>query len=112
MLRGNQAAQRPHGTTSQRRRPRLAVPAAGGRPAQQQQAPHRCVCARASPRPPVPLTTQALLKTQLLQLVTRLNSSGEADDPALQAQMLQVIESLAALTPTPRPAESPLINVA
>ncbi|GBF98437.1 hypothetical protein Rsub_11082 [Raphidocelis subcapitata] len=70
----------------------------------------RCVEARAGPRPPVPLTTQDVLKAQLLQLVTRLNSAAEADDPALQSELLRVIESLSALSPTPRPAESALIN--
>jgi len=59
---------------------------------------------------PVP-TLLALLPTPLKQR-NSLNSSSEADNPTLQAQLLRLIESLAALTPTPRPAESPLINVA
>lgn len=68
------------------------------------------MCALQGSRPHIPATTQDVLKTHLLQLVTRLNSSQEADDPSLQRQLLRLIEQLSALSPTPRPAESPLIN--
>lgn len=92
-----------------RRRPRLpaaAPPARGGA------AERRCRFGAGvqAARRGVPLTTQDQLKTQLLQLVTRLNGSSEADDPALQRELLRLIDQLSALTPTPRPAESPLIN--
>ncbi|KAI8476056.1 MAG: hypothetical protein J3K34DRAFT_5591 [Monoraphidium minutum] len=69
-----------------------------------------CGALQASPRPPVPATTQDVIKAQIVQLITRLNGSQEGDDPALQRQLLQLIDQLAALSPTPRPAESPLIN--
>jgi hypothetical protein len=40
----------------------------------------------------------------------RLNSAQEADDPTLQASLLQLVQQLAAVNPTARPAESDLIN--
>jgi hypothetical protein len=50
---------------------------------------------------------------QLKQLpckICRLNSVEEADDPKLQRQLLQLVGELSAVNPTPRPAESDLIN--
>ena len=92
------------------RRPRCAVPPLLFLPQQHHQhsQQQRCVCARAAGK--VPLTTQDVLKGKLSQLVTRLNSAAEADDPQLQRELLSVIASLSALTPAPRPAESPLID--
>lgn len=40
----------------------------------------------------------------------RLNSAEEADNPQLQASLLQLVTQLSAVNPTPRPAESDLIN--
>lgn len=40
----------------------------------------------------------------------RLNSVQEADDPALQQSLLQLVQQLAAVNPTQRPAESDRIN--
>eukprot|EP00878_Enallax_costatus_P028352 GHUV01030620.1.p1 GENE.GHUV01030620.1~~GHUV01030620.1.p1 ORF type:complete len:229 (+),score=57.71 GHUV01030620.1:202-888(+) len=54
--------------------------------------------------------TTADLKAQLVKTVTRLNSAEEADDPKLQTSLLQLVQQLAATNPTPRPAESELIN--
>eukprot|EP00879_Flechtneria_rotunda_P008718 GHRR01009132.1.p1 GENE.GHRR01009132.1~~GHRR01009132.1.p1 ORF type:complete len:272 (+),score=87.99 GHRR01009132.1:82-897(+) len=55
-------------------------------------------------------TSRADLKAELVQTVTRLNSAAEADDPTLQACLLQLVQQLAAVNPTLRPAESALIN--
>jgi hypothetical protein len=43
-------------------------------------------------------------------LSCRLNSAEEADNPQLQASLLQLVADLAAVNPTARPAESDLIN--
>lgn len=43
-------------------------------------------------------------------IICRLNSVEEADDPKLQRQLLQLVQELSAVNPTPRPAESDLIN--
>lgn len=40
----------------------------------------------------------------------RLNSVEEADDPNLQKELLQLVEALSEVNPTPRPAESDRIN--
>lgn len=91
-------------STTTGRRPRLAaLPVA-------RRSRWRVCAQQASQRPHVPATTQDVIKAQILQLVTRLNSAAEADNPDLQRQLLTLIDQLAALTPTPRPAESPLIN--
>lgn len=50
------------------------------------------------------------LKKQLANTVTRLNSVEEADDPNLQKELLCLVEALAVVNPTPRPAESDRIN--
>eukprot|EP00882_Tetradesmus_deserticola_P029537 GHRQ01033093.1.p1 GENE.GHRQ01033093.1~~GHRQ01033093.1.p1 ORF type:complete len:257 (+),score=64.17 GHRQ01033093.1:130-900(+) len=55
-------------------------------------------------------TSTAPMKADLVKTVTRLNSAQEADDPALQGSLLQLVQQLAAVNPTPRPAESELIN--
>eukprot|EP00882_Tetradesmus_deserticola_P012645 GHRQ01013401.1.p1 GENE.GHRQ01013401.1~~GHRQ01013401.1.p1 ORF type:complete len:174 (+),score=49.95 GHRQ01013401.1:351-872(+) len=55
-------------------------------------------------------TSTATMKADLVKTVTRLNSAQEADDPALQGSLLQLVQQLAAVNPTPRPAESDLIN--
>lgn len=46
----------------------------------------------------------------LLPTHTRLNSAEEADDAQLQKQLLQLVQELTAVNPTPRPAESDRIN--
>eukprot|EP00877_Chromochloris_zofingiensis_P010560 jgi/Chrzof1/5758/Cz16g14220.t1 len=57
-----------------------------------------------------PLATTQTLKAQLLHVVTRLNTSSDANDIALTRALLELVNQLAKVNPTPRPAESSLIN--
>lgn len=43
-------------------------------------------------------------------VICRLNSEQDGDNPELQKQLLSLVQQLAALNPTPRPAESQRIN--